>query len=513
MNSKEKKDEKKPVDPSKELFDILKSGTTLNPFYSMHNKKGATEENNKLELTSQEKAKNIKFDFTPKKLKAYLDRFVIGQDEAKKVLAIAVCDHFNHIKNCQADKCKNYTKQNIIMIGPTGVGKTFLIKCIAELIGVPFVKSDATKFTETGYVGGDVEDLVRQLVTMANGDIDIAEFGIVYLDEIDKISASIDKIGKDVSGRGVQSNLLKLLEETDVPTKAPWDIQSQIRGFLSSKQDQKKHINTKHILFIVSGAFVGLDEVVKKRTVGSKYGFERSKKKEVEFSWSKETKTADLIKYGLEPEFVGRLPVRVFCQPLEKEDLYNILKKSEISLLNQYIESFVNSGIQVVFKDEALKELANLAHKENTGARGLATAFETTFREFKYELPSSSIRTLIITKELIKNPENTLQELLKNPEDKDTKFWEYRLDFFENSYLENKEIFIKFDNDVRATIIKETKAGKKLDDICFKILEKFELGLNLIKRKKPKRQFLITEQVIQNAEKHLEVWVKESLGS
>src|SRR5687767_5637182 len=198
------------------------------------------------------------FDKKPRDVKAYLDRFVIRQDEAKKVLSVAICDHYHHVRLAMEGKEQpNYTKQNIILVGPTGVGKTYLIRSIADLIGVPFVKGDATKFSETGYVGGDVEDLVRELVRRADGDVKRAEYGIIYIDEIDKIATASNASGRDVSGRGVQTNLLKLMEETDVPARSQQDLAGQVQAMLESQMRGRKSsntINTKHILFIVSGA-------------------------------------------------------------------------------------------------------------------------------------------------------------------------------------------------------------------------------------------------------------------
>src|SRR2546427_4872872 len=230
------------------------------------------------EAETEEKPEKIdnqefEFNFLPRDIKAHLDRFVIKQDEAKKVLAIAVCDHYNHAKYLRQLEKENpkqaeqleYTKQNVILVGPTGVGKTYLIKHIADLIKVPFVKADATKFSETGYVGGDVEDLARQLVHRADGDIRLAQYGIVYLDEIDKIASAPNLVGRDVSGRGVQTNLLKLMEETEVPARAPHDIAGQIQAMMELTQGrgrkQPATINTKHILFVVSGAFGGLEKI------------------------------------------------------------------------------------------------------------------------------------------------------------------------------------------------------------------------------------------------------------
>jgi endopeptidase Clp ATP-binding regulatory subunit ClpX len=212
---------------------------------------------------------NLQFDYLPRDIKKYLDRFVVRQDAAKKVLATAICDHYNHIKQCSAKgTCGEYAKQNIIMLGPTGVGKTYLVRTIADLIGVPFVKADATKFSETGYVGGDVEDLVRELVHKADGDVRLAEYGIIYLDEIDKIATPSNIMGRDVSGGGVQRGLLKLMEETEVSLRAPFDITSQLQAVMelqSKGKVSRNVINTRHILFIVSGAFNGLAEIIRRR--------------------------------------------------------------------------------------------------------------------------------------------------------------------------------------------------------------------------------------------------------
>src|SRR2546422_7348303 len=202
------------------------------------------------------KPEDFEFDYKPREIKEYLDRFVIKQDEAKKVLSVALCDHYHHVRLAlEGKESPNYAKQNIILIGPTGVGKTFLIRNAADLIGVPFVKADATKFSETGYVGGDVEDMVRDLVRLAEGDVTRAQYGIIYIDEIDKIAAASNLSGRDVSGRGVQTNLLKLMEETEVPARSPNDIAGQIQAMMDFTQRGRKApstINTKHILFIVT---------------------------------------------------------------------------------------------------------------------------------------------------------------------------------------------------------------------------------------------------------------------
>src|SRR4029077_21015131 len=216
-----------------------------------------------------EKIDNNEFEFSllPRDIKAHLDRFVIKQDEAKKVLAIAVCDHYNHanylrrLEKEDATRAQEieYIKQNVILVGPTGVGKTYLIKHIADLIKVPFVKADATNVSETGYFGGDVEDLVRELVHKADGDVSLAQFGIIYIDEVDKIAAAGNMVGRDVSGRGVQTTLLKLMEETDVPLRNANDLQSQLQAAFEFQRRggkaKRETISTRHILFVVSGAF------------------------------------------------------------------------------------------------------------------------------------------------------------------------------------------------------------------------------------------------------------------
>src|SRR3954471_4591438 len=236
------------------------------------------------EKTSRIEGDEFVFNFLPRDIKAHLDRFVIKQDEAKKVLAIAVCDHYNHAKflhhlekedAVRAEETE-YAKQNVILVGPTGVGKTYLIKHIADLIKVPFVKADATKFSETGYVGGDVEDLVRELVHKADGDVNLAQFGIIYIDEIDKIASAGNLIGRDVSGRGVQTTLLKLMEETEVPVRSMNDLQAQLQAAFEYQRRGKakrETINTRHILFVVSGAFERLKQQVSRRISRAQIGF------------------------------------------------------------------------------------------------------------------------------------------------------------------------------------------------------------------------------------------------
>ena len=339
------------------------------------------------------------FRLRPRDVKRHLDRHVIRQEDAKKVLSVALCDHFQHVRlTREGDPAPHYVKQNVLILGPTGVGKTHLIRSAADLIGVPFVKADATKFSETGYVGGDVEELVRDLIRKANGDLERASQGIVYLDEIDKI-ASREAGTRDVSGRGVQINLLKLMEDAEVPLQPDGNS-----PHASSSQARASSINTRHILFIASGAFAGLGEVVRRR-MGTDATADDA-------SLASRATTRDFIDFGLEPEFIGRLPVRVSCQALDADDLFHVMRDSAGSLLKQYERSFRAYGITVRFHDSGLRRIAELAASENTGARGLMTVCERVLRDFKFELPSSRVRELVVDRATVDEPAKALAALV-----------------------------------------------------------------------------------------------------
>jgi ATP-dependent Clp protease ATP-binding subunit ClpX len=347
------------------------------------------------------------FNLKPADIARYLNRFVIGQTEAKKVLSVALCDHFQHVRlTLEGNTAPFYQKQNVLVLGPTGVGKTHLIRSAAELIGVPFVKGDATKFSETGYVGGDVDDLVRDLLRRAGGDAKKAQHGIIYLDEIDKLATREPGAGRDVSGRGVQTNLLKLMEDGDVQLVSPNDMTGQLQAAMSAVRGgggpPSDTINTRHILFIVSGAFSGIDQIIRRRLL-AKEAASRVEKLSLDQVLA-QTSTTDLIAYGLEPEFIGRLPVRVACHGLSTDDLFDVLRKSESSLIHQYERAFAAYGIRCEFKDDGLRRLAELAVDERTGARGLMTVCERIFRELKFKLPSSRVKKFSVTARLVDEP-------------------------------------------------------------------------------------------------------------
>ncbi|MBC2717754.1 MAG: AAA domain-containing protein [Desulfobacteraceae bacterium] len=404
---------------------------------------------------SHKKINTINFDLKPEELIAYLDQYVIKQDLAKQILATKVCTHFNRIKYQKSaeDQDLNISggiKNNVLMLGPTGVGKTYIIKLIANKLGIPFVKGDATKFSETGYVGGDVEDLVRDLVRESDNDIELAEYGIIYIDEIDKIASSGNLIGADVSRTGVQRALLKPMEETDVELKVPHDPISMIQEveqFRKTGKREKRSINTKNILFIMSGAFGGLDDIIKKRTTTQGIGFgSHTKASQSNSDLIKQVKAEDLICYGFESEFVGRLPVKAVFERLEEEDLLKIMQTpNNPVLLNKKLD-FATYGIDIKFSNDALVLLAKRAYEENTGARGLVSVIEQVLIPFETKLPSTNIKRFPVTVSVIENPERTLSTWLTGKND------DQRRETFNTIAGENKEFIINYLNDNRVNI-------------------------------------------------------------
>lgn len=367
------------------------------------------------------------FEMLPEELEDYLNSFVVKQDAAKAVLATKICTHFNRIRHFressgrQKESGVGMIKNNVLMIGPTGVGKTYIIKLIAQKMEVPFVKGDATKFSETGYVGGDVEDLVRDLVYEADENIETAENGIIYIDEIDKIASSQNLIGHDVSRTGVQRALLKPMEETDVDLKVPHDPISQIQAiehYRKTGKKEKKIVNTKNILFIMSGAFGELTRIIRKRLQKQGIGFEADvRPTEIPWEILKEVTAADLVEFGFESEFVGRLPVVVVFDELTKENLVEILKNPNNPIILSKRLDFRAYGVDIKFETGALEWIAERAAEEKTGARGLVSAIEKVLIPFEKKLPSTEVKKLLVTEEVVADPVGQLEQQLQNPDD------------------------------------------------------------------------------------------------
>jgi ATP-dependent Clp protease ATP-binding subunit ClpX len=435
----------------------------------------------KHEESKKKKVEAVNFSMKPEELEAYLDEYVIKQDRAKAILATKICTHFNRIKRLKSVGRENSSdsvgmiKNNIILLGPTGVGKTYIIKLIAQKIGVPFVKGDATKFSETGYVGGDVEDLVRDLVYEADDDIDLAQYGIVYIDEIDKIASSHNLIGPDVSRSGVQRALLKLMEETDVDLKVAHDPISQIQAieqYRKTGKREKRTVNTRHILFIVSGAFGGLNEIIRNRLHKQDIGFRSTiQDKKSDTDMLQAVKTEDFINYGFESEFIGRLPVHGVFEELTADDLYEILRNPNNPVIISKKRDFQAYGIDVRFEDKALRKLAKLAFDEKTGARGLVSVVEQVLIQFEKKLPSTDITELLVTSDIVDHPDEELEKLLADPlNPKISKRMEKAVSF-DRQYLRN---YLQLKKDHLARL-----HGLELDDLTMDLVTEMHLHLDV----------------------------------
>ena len=532
---------------------------------------------------SSDKEKKINFDLKPEELIAYLDQYVVKQDSAKAILATKICTHFNRIKSAHlgsetVGSMVGSIKNNVLMIGPTGVGKTYIIKLIANKIGVPFVKGDATKFSETGYVGGDVEDLVRDLVREADDDIDLAQYGIIYIDEIDKIASSRNLIGADVSRTGVQRALLKPMEETEVDLKVPHDPISmiqEIERFRKTGKRDKRSVNTANILFIMSGAFTDLVPIIQRRLSKQGIGFgARIKGAQEQVDILKHVKSEDLIEFGFESEFVGRLPVRSVFEHLSEEDLYQILKNPNNPIILGKKLDFAAYGIDVKFEDSVLRMLAKHAFAENTGARGLVSAVEKALLEFEKRLPSTRIKQFPATSKIIENPVGSIKALSESSNDGKTQeifeklieeekeyIKEYlktnknnvaekysltmtpsRIDIVascyvkssmdignvlkkiksyydeikkvELSFFKNHDINIVLEEDAIDFIIEKMIASTiHLDDVYKKIEVDFEHGLKLARERTGRNRFFLTRNAILSPEKYVAELIKKNEGS